>query len=120
MLKIDAEGNITLTQGNSAEIAIVPYYNTEDEPIVPEDGDKVIFCVKCARKVIIRKELTAADYDEEEQALKLIMKPEDTINLPPSDYRYDCLYIFANGEAYTFIDKAIFKIVEAIAKKGDD
>lgn len=118
MLKIDAEGNITLTQGNSAEIAIVPYY-TEDEPIVPEEGDKVIFCVKCARKVIIRKELTAADYDEEEQALKLILSPEDTINLPPSDYRYDCLYIFANGEAYTFIDKAIFKIVEAIAKKPE-
>jgi hypothetical protein len=97
----------------------VPYYNNEDEPIVPEDGDKVILCVKCARKVIIKKELTAADYDEEEQALKLIMKPEDTINLPPSDYRYDCLYIFANGEAYTFIDKAIFKIVEAIAKKPE-
>lgn len=119
MLKIDDKGNITLTQGNSAEIALQPYY-TDDEPISPEEGDKVIFRAEYGRKTILNKELTAADYDAEEQAFKLILDPEDTLYLPPNDYSYDCLYIFANGEAYTFIDKAVFKIVKAIAKKGDD
>ena len=118
MLKIDDKGNITLTQGNSAEIALQPYY-TDDEPISPEEGDSVIFKAEYGRKTVINKELTAADYDAEEQAFKLILKPEDTIYLPPNDYKYDCLYIFNNGEAYTFIDKAALKIVEAIAKKPE-
>jgi hypothetical protein len=119
MLTIDSANNITLTQGNSAEIDITPL-DAEGEPIELQEGDKVIFKVESCRKEVYKKELTAEDYDSEEQALKLIITPEDTVNLPCMAYTYDCLYIFADGSAYTFIDAAMFKIVKAIAKVGDD
>lgn len=119
MLTIDSANNITLTQGNSAEIDITPL-DTDGEPIELQEGDKVIFKVESCRKEVYRKELTAEDYDSEEKALKLILMPEDTVNLPCMAYTYDCLYIFADGSAYTFIDAAMFKIVKAIAKVGDE
>ena len=119
MLRIDSANNITLTQGNSAEIDVTPL-DTDGEPIELQEGDKVIFKVMWGcRNRILKKELTAADWDSEEKALKLILTPEDTVYLTEGNYAYDCLYIFADGSAYTFIDMAQFKVVRAIAKVGD-
>lgn len=119
MLRTDRANNITLTQGNSAEIDITPL-DEDGEPIELQEGDKVIFKVMWRqRNRILKKELTAADWDSEEKALKLLLTPEDTVYLPAGTYEYDCLYIFADGSAYTFIDAAVFKIVKAIAKVGD-
>ncbi|MCR5815969.1 MAG: hypothetical protein K6F91_03715 [Ruminococcus sp.] len=120
MLRIDSANNITLTQGNSAEIDVTPL-DADGEPIELQEGDKVIFKVMWRRRNrILKKELTAADWDSEEKALKLILTPEDTVYLPEGMYEFDCLYIFADGSAYTFIDAAQFKVVKAIAKVGDD
>lgn len=119
MLKIGKDNEIVLTQGNSAEIDITPL-DEDGEPIELQEGDKVIFKVMWRqRNRILKKELTAADWDSEEKALKLLLTPEDTVYLPEGNYVYDCLYIFADGSAYTFIDAAVFKIVKAIAKVGD-
>lgn len=119
MLVIDGNNNITLTQGNSAEIDVTPL-DTDGKPIELQEGDKVIFKVESCRKVVIERMLTAEDWDDEEKALKLILTPEETADLPCMAYTYDCLYIFANGSAYTFIDAAQLRIVKAIAKVGDD
>lgn len=119
MLRIDSANNITLTQGNSAEIDVTPL-DADGEPIELQEGDKVIFKVESCRKVVVERVLTAEDWDSEEEALKLILTPEETVSLPCMAYTYDCLYIFADGSAYTFIDAAQFKIVKAIAKVGDD
>lgn len=120
MLVIDGNNNIILTQGNSAEIDITPL-DTDGKPIELQEGDKVIFKVMWRRRNrILKKELTAADWDSEEKALKLILTPEDTVYLPAGEYEFDCLYIFADRSAYTFIDLAQFKIVKAIAKVGDE
>lgn len=120
MLRIDSANNITLTQGNSAEIDITPL-DTDGEPIELQEGDRVIFKVMWRRRNrILKKELTAADWDSEEKALKLILTPEDTVYLPEGTYEFDCLYIFADNSAYTFIDLAQLRIVKAIAKVGDD
>lgn len=119
MLVIDGNNNITLTQGNSAEIDITPL-DTDGKPIELQEGDKVIFKVESCRKAVIERVLTAEDWDDEEKALKLILTPEETADLPCMAYTYDCLYIFADSSAYTFIDAAQFKIVKAIAKVGDD
>lgn len=120
MLKIGKDNEIVLTQGNSAEIDITPL-DEDGEPIELQEGDKVIFKIMWRqRNRILKKELTAADWDSEEKALKLLLTPEDTVYLPAGTYEYDCLYIFADGSAYTFIDATTFKVVEAIAKVGDD
>ena len=118
MLSIDNQNNITLTQGNSAEIDITPI-DTMGEPVVLEQGDMVVFTIKHCRKEVFRKVLGAEDWDVDEKALKLILKPEDTADLPPCNYAYDCIYIFADGSAYTFIDEAMFKVVRAISKVGE-
>ena len=118
MLKIDRANNITLTQGNSAEIDITPI-DTAGEPVVLEEGDMVVFTIKHCRKEVFRKVLGAEDWDVDEKALKLILNPEDTADLPPCNYEYDCLYIFEDGSAYTFIDRATFKLVRAISKVGE-
>lgn len=118
MLKIDSANNITLTQGNSAEIDITPT-DTSNEPVKPEQGDMIVFTIRHCRKEVYKKVLNVNDWDDEEEALKLILMPEDTDNLPPTEYEYDCLYIFADGSAYTFIDRAIFRVVKAISKVGD-
>lgn len=115
MLKIDRANNITLTQGNSAEIDITPI-DTAGEPVVLEEGDMVVFTIKHCRKEVFRKVLGAEDWDVDEKALKLILNPKDTADLPPCNYEYDCLYIFEDGSAYTFIDRATFKLVRAISE----
>ena len=118
MLIIGKDNEITLTQGNSAELDITPR-DEEGNVIVPEEGDKVIFVVKSHRKEVLRKELTMNDWDNEQNALILILQPEDTINLPAIGYEYDCLYVFADGSKYTFIDKTAFVLVQAISKVGE-
>lgn len=118
MLEIDKYNNITITQGNSAEIDITPL-DEEGKPYELQEGDKVIFKVESCRKEIIRRVLTAEDWDSEQDGLIMVLNPEDTVNLPCKEYTFDCLYIFADGSAKTFIDAAMFKVVKAIAKVGD-
>lgn len=118
MLRIDSANNITITQGNSAEIDITPL-DEEGKPYELQEGDKVIFKVESCRKEIIRRVLTAEDWDGEQEGLIMVLSPEDTVNLPCKEYTFDCLYIFADGSAKTFIDAAVFNVVRAIAKVGD-
>lgn len=118
MLRIDRANNITITQGNSAEIDITPL-DEEGKPYELQEGDKVVFKVESCRKEIIRRVLTAEDWDSEQDGLIMILNPEDTVNLPCKEYTFDCLYIFADGSAKTFINAAMFKVVKAIAKVGD-
>lgn len=116
MIDIDVN-DIEIVQGNTAEIEITPLED-DDTPVIMQDGDKVIFTVALGRKTYIRKELTAA-MQNEDGSLTLTLSPEDTINMPPIDYEYDCLFIFADGSSYTFIQKAKFTVEKAISKKGD-
>lgn len=118
MLEIDKYNNITITQGNSAEIDITPL-DEDGKPYELQEGDKVIFKVESCRKEIIRRVLTAEDWDSEQDGLIMVLNPEDTVNLPCKEYTFDCLYIFADGSAKTFIPAAMFKVVKAIAKVGD-
>ena len=117
MLAIDEYNNISIVQGNTATIDITPL-DDDDKPVIMENGDKIIFSVKSIRKTLITKVLTA-DMQDDEGYLTLEITPEDTLYLPPDKYYYDCLFIAANGEAYTFIGKAIFEISKAISRKDD-
>jgi len=114
MIDIDVN-DIEIVQGNTAEIDITPLED-DDTPVIMQNGDKVIFTVALGRKTYIRKELTAA-MQNEDRSLTLMLNPEDTINMPPIDYEYDCLFIFADGSSYTFIQKAKFTVDKAISKR---
>ena len=110
--------DIPITQGNTEVIAIVPR-DSEGQPIQMQEGDKVVFKVEACRKEVIKHVLTAADWDAEAQALVLVLEPEETVSLPPMAYTYDCLYVFADGTAKTFIEQSKFTVQPACAKVGD-
>ena len=118
MLRTDRANNITLTQGNSAEIGFKPKY-TDGDPVRPVEGDRCIFTMKHGCKEVLRKELDYRNYEQESGEIVMVLEPEDTALLPPDSYVYDCLYEFADGSRYTFIPKAVFRIDEAITKVGD-
>ena len=118
MFDVGPNGELELTQGNTGEVGIVAFDN-EGVPIVPENGDRVVFKVMSGGKVAVKKVLTADDWDDIEKAFILRLEPEDTENLPAMAYKYDCMYVWPNGDAKTFINCNVFEILEAIAKKGD-
>ena len=118
MFKIDGT-NITLTQGNTADIQIIPLDDV-GQMVYLVPGDRIVFAIKSLNKYHFRKELTDADYDSDSDSYLLRLEPEDTEDLPPLAYKYDCLLITRDGEQYTFIDESNFTLVRAIAKAGDD
>lgn len=117
MLRTDSANNIIMTQGNSVEINISPL-DDEGNAYIMAEGDKVVFKAASKCRGEIKKVFTDADQDEEGYLI-LMLTPDDTSKLRPGIYDYDCIYIFADGSAYTFIDKAYLKILPAIAKAGD-
>lgn len=120
MFFIDSETkNIKLTQGNSAEIDTTPYILGSTEPLILQDGEKVVFTVrsKYLGKIIIQKIATNLNYDENNN-LTIKLKPEDT-NIPPYKYIYDVFYISQSGDIYTYIDCSEFEIIQAVGLKTD-
>ena len=116
---LDICGNeIRFTQGNSAVIGITPIDTSTGLPIVLEGTDKVLFTVKTRYgTTVVQKTLTASDADEH-GVLLCELRPNDTINLAPGAYEYDCLYVAAGDQAVTFISSA-FYIVRALGKYTD-
>lgn len=116
---IDICGNeIRFTQGNSAVIGITPIDTSTGKPIELEGTDKVLFTVKRRYgETVIQKVLTSSDADED-GVLLCSLKPDDTLNLSPGEYEYDCLYVAAGDQAVTFISSA-FYLVRAIGKYTD-
>ena len=101
MIKVYDDGSIELTRGNSADLTVQPFMQGETEPIVPVEGDRLIFTVGYGLKAVIRKVLTIADYDPEQSAFLMYLSSGDT-NIPPYKYSYDFMYIFADGRTASF------------------
>lgn len=120
MIDIGNNNTIIITQGNSAIIDITPIDVETGEPIVLEDGDKVLFTVKTQGGIKkLQKELTKDDYtDVEDTSLNCVIHPSDTIAWGVGDYVYDCLLITNDGEAITFISSA-FRLLRALGKITD-
>lgn len=116
---LDICGNeIRFTQGNSAVIGITPIDTSTGEPIELELTDKVLFTVKTRYgQTVIQKVLTAEDADED-GVLLCSLKPDDTLNLSPGEYEYDCLFVAPGDQAVTFISSK-FYLVRAIGKYTD-
>lgn len=126
MFNINPRTNhIKLTRGNSCKIDILPLVvsgndKTSKEPIILQDGDRVIFTIAgVSGRKYLQKILTPDDYDENDDSLNLILFPEDTINLKPLNYIYDVILVYDNGTSITFIDNAMFSILPAVGTYQD-
>lgn len=119
MLKI-AGNQITITRGNSATIEITPYIGSLETPVILSEDDKVLFTVKDSfKKIKFKKVLTKENQDSSTGAVTLTLFPEDTINFLEQNYSYDCVLIYTNGDAYTFIPSSLFIVSTAIGTYAD-
>ena len=124
MAKINPDGSLELTRGNSFDVILSPYTDNGDspgEPIVPVEGDELIFTIGYGERAVIRKTLTVNDYDPEQEGFLLSLTAEET-DIPPYKYSYDCLYCFADGRTATFPDGSgiTFEITRCMSRKTVD
>lgn len=111
------DNKITLTQGNTTTIDITPV-SPNGQAIILREEDKILFTVKTQLgKKMLSKVLTSEDKDRDGSTL-LFLTPEDTVNMEPATYLYDCLLLTKEGEAITFISST-FTIVKAFGKYSD-
>ena len=112
--------DISLTRGNSAVIEVTPYLTDPQEPVAIGEHDKVVFRVKSGGGYTkLTKELTAADITET-GSLLLRLSPQDTLALPEDTFFYDMLYVYEDGEAYTFIPRSQFVLLPAVATVSEE
>ena len=106
--------NITLTQYNNAELCVNQYL----QDYVLTGTDKLILTVKGnvnSMNVLIKKELTATDYDANNK-LYFRFVPSDTQYLQPFHYCYDVALYTHDGVFRTVIDESIFKVVPSVTE----
>lgn len=119
MLEINGT-DIRMTRGNTAYLDITPL-NEGGQPIVLGEGDRVIFKVKSPfGETKFTRILDSSCYtDEHDTSVNLVLQPEDTLDLRAGNYLYDCILVFADGQAYTFIPESRFELMTAIATVRD-
>ena len=101
---------IKMTRGDTLR-ARVSLEDREGNPYTPHEGDRIRFAMKYTYDQdtpVILKEIPI-------DSMVLVLDPADTKSLPmPSSYVYDMEITYANGDVYTFIDKAKFVISEEV------
>lgn len=107
MLKVDKNGIIHLTRGDTAHFIVEIAHN--DGVYEPERGDELTFSVKKSTRAedfIIQKKFKPAEV--------LVLNPEDTKNVGFGRYIYDVQLSKHNGEIYTIVEPTYFYIKEEI------
>ena len=119
MLEINGT-DIRMTRGNTAYLDITPL-DEGGQPIVLGEGDRVIFKVKSPfGETKLTRILDNSCYsDPEDTSVNLLLVPDDTLGMRTGLYLYDCILIFADGQAYTFISESRFELTTAIATVKD-
>lgn len=110
---------IKITRGNSAALIITPIDNVTGDPYILSEGDVVIFTLQSIKtgEKILQKFLTSENQDDGNIVCNL--EPEDTLDMPTGEYKYDCLLKTNDGQAVTFISSS-FVITEAIGVYTDN
>lgn len=116
MAEIKPNGDLELTQGNSWDLLIEPLYDSTGDPIVPTEGDELIFTVGYGDKALIRKTLNYEDYDPEQKGFLLSLTADET-DLTPYKYSYDCMYCFYDGRTASFPEVKVFEILSGMSRK---
>ena len=109
---------ISLTRNDSCEISTYPYTegaSGEEVPISLDDGDYVMFAVaNRTGRIYLRKVLTNKDVDAEGY-LVLKLTPDDTADMPASEYVFSLAYMPDKGaECYTYVT-GTFNLLAAVA-----
>ena len=111
---------ITLTKGNSAAIDITMTNSATGELITLETSDRVVLTAKdLFGNTAFQKIITSENrVSEEEPIYECVFEPDDTINLPVGQYKYDVMLILGDGQVVTFISSDLI-IMKAIGLYTD-
>lgn len=100
-----------MTRGDTLRVQIGIEDVDTGEEYVPVQGDSVRF----AMKETYEDETPLVIKDIPIDTMELTLEPEDTKSLPMGQrYVYDLQITFANGDVYTFVDKATLKLTEEV------
>lgn len=113
MISISSDSSISLTRGNSADLSISISYD-DGEPYIMSEGDVVCFTVRNSKNQIVLKKVYSDEDMIGDGSVIIEIKPSDTLDLSIGEYKYDVILVTAEGNAYTFIGKARFFLIEAI------
>lgn len=118
-LKCLDNNRLVITAGNSVIIDITPIDEETGAPIILGENDKVLFTVKSNLGFTkIQKTLTIDNYsDPEDTSVNCVLDPDDTIELEPGEYVYDCL-LYKDNNVTTFISSTI-RIEKPLGKYTD-
>lgn len=106
---------ITMVRGDYCSFEIIL---KSDDPWDPNEyklseGDILFFGVmephQPFEKAIIKKEYGYDDYDYEGGTLKVVMNPEDTLELEPGTYYYQVKILYEDETGEVHVDTAIQK-----------
>lgn len=121
MFDIDKYGNIKVSRANTGDACIQLVDSETGKFIIPQEGDLLIFSVRYGRDIIVRKQLTTADYDAEQNGFVLSLSSTDT-DFEPYKYKYDFLFARVDGSQSSFpsdedIEPPNFQIIDSISRK---
>lgn len=108
MLKIQSNGDIELTRGDTARLT-VSVTDNQKQPYTVKEDDVLTLTVKKEYKdaeALIEKKITGSN--------TFHIKPEDTKGLDFATYKYDVQITTADGDNYTVIDDKKFKITNEV------
>lgn len=108
MLKVQSNGDIELTRGDTARLT-VSVRDSQKQPYAVKEDDVLTLTVKKEYKdstPLIEKKITGET--------TFHIKPEDTKELDFFTYKYDVQITTADGDNYTVIDDKKFKIANEV------
>lgn len=109
MLYISDDGTIQLTRGDTARLSVGIENELTNEPYAIRSGDILTFSVKKTVKdseYCFQKKITGTDLFK--------IEPEDTSTLAFGDYKYDIQIDTEDGDRYTVLGPATFKLLAEV------
>lgn len=109
MLRIESDGTVKLTRGDTARLTVNVKNETNNKEYLVEAGDTLTLSVKKSVK-------------DEDPAFQKVIKGENTFHIIPKDtqhlafgkYKYDVQLTTSSGDVYTVIEPKTFEIMEEV------
>ena len=109
-MSIKIEGTtITMTRGDTLKVYTIPQYEDGSE-YEPEANDTIRFAMKRRfedTKTLLTKNISIDNF-------LLHIEPNDTKELKFGHYVYDIQLMAVNGDVYTFVENAKFKLTPEV------
>lgn len=108
---------VTLTRGDTGSLQAIPVVEATGDPYIFEEGDQVIFRLRKLPGLgeVFEKE---CHIDLNNNECSVTLKPEDTIQLAMTEYRYEFELIDGNEDHYTFIANQKFIVGKELEDHG--